>query len=871
MYRHTILSFCALLFSAIAIGQDQPPSWQHVGWGGGGYFWSCAFHPTNENIIYMGGDVLGMYKTEDKGKNWRITNKGIVNYGVYSLATAVNEPDTIYIMTEDGICRSTDAGETWVFLASSAKGKSNLIPKRHGSVRGIAVDPTDAKIVYAGNRHGRVCKSTDAGATWANIDYLPPQEAKVIAHTGKGSLVLDFAAKAPSWQSRGRTGLILKGKDLSGFNKLTAHFYLPKGAAAVDGQLVVQSGDKWLWQESAWIVGKSEAWTAIEFDLTKLKQADDGKAIYCVFRSKEKPYVGPIYVDAVTLHPAAPDGKQEVLGDWDKKGDTQGWQGSGKDMPLVKGIAQSAVHGQNNTKGVIASIIINPKNHKQVYVCHDRLGVFVSNDAGTNWQQIYDKGTSNVAVMDETVYAACGRGRVVKSTDAGKTWAPAVNGMDEKYDAIEILINPKSADTIYCIGRTGWNGTFYRSEDGAKTWAAVSKLTSDFQGNPTLPNEPLRMSSLTNIALNPQNPDELFVAANWRNLFSSDGGKTWEERSKGADITCATDIRFFDGKTYVTAMDEGLFVSEDNGANWKQLAPLRYMPQVSGHMWRTAVTQVGDSVRILATSSPWNIKDTDCPNRIIRSEDGGKTFAISKEGLPNYLPRPNTMWGRGYPRALAVDPGNPSVVYLGIDGDPKPDKNDGGGLYKSTDGGKSWAKLLGQPASRRMFYGLAVDPTDSNRIFFGTCGDNGGVHRSTDGGKTWEHVFKSEGWVFNLSVSSKGIIYAAGKNLWKSEDHGATWKPASKFGPEATILGRKLRYTIVGMTIDPENDDRMWISRVNWANTAAGAIMRTDDGGKTWTDITGDIPCKRPLIVRYNSRTKELWAAGPGIYRIKQP
>ena len=76
------------------------------------------------------------------------------------------------------------------------------------------------------------------------------------------------------------------------------------------------------------------------------------------------------------------------------------------------------------------------------------------------------------------------------------------------------------------------------------------------------------------------------------------------------------------------------------------------------------------------------------------------------------------MWGQGYARALAADPQNEAVLYLGIDGDPDPASgSQGGGIFKSIDGGRHWQQLAQQPASRRMLYGLAVDPTDSKRLF----------------------------------------------------------------------------------------------------------------------------------------------------------
>ena len=70
--------------------------------------------------------------------------------------------------------------------------------------------------------------------------------------------------------------------------------------------------------------------------------------------------------------------------------------------------------------------------------------------------------------------------------------------------------------------------------------------------------------------MNPNNPNELYISGNWRCAWSGDAGKSWEERDRGADISCVYDLRFLDGKTYVTAMDEGTLASDDNGKSWRR-------------------------------------------------------------------------------------------------------------------------------------------------------------------------------------------------------------------------------------------------------------------------------------------------------------
>ena len=303
-------------------------------------------------------------------------------------------------------------------------------------------------------------------------------------------------------------------------------------------------------------------------------------------------------------------------------------------------------------------------------------------------------------------------------------------------------------------------------------------------------------------------------------------------------------------------MDEGTLMSEDDGAVWHQLWPVRHTPGLSGHDWRVCIDEINGSTRILSTATPWY----KVPTCVIRSEDGGATFQPVTTGLPGYTIRPNTMWGQGHPRALAVDPKNPQNIYLGIDGDAADGKS-GGGLFKSQDGGMTWTQLAKQPASRRMFYGLVVDPTDSSCLFWGACGANGGVHRSLDGGMSWEHVFKGDNFIWNLHAAADGTLYCGGHQLWRSSDHGRTWTQLTQFSEKRSI---------VGIETHPGDPKTMWVSAVSWGNVPDGAIFKTTDGGATWQDITDGIPYVKPLVLRFNPATSELWAGGVGLYKIKQ-
>lgn len=164
-------------------------------------------------------------------------------------------------------------------------------------------------------------------------------------------------------------------------------------------------------------------------------------------------------------------------------------------------------------------------------------------------------------------------------------------------------------------------------------------------------------------------------------------------------------------------------------------------------------------------------------------------------------------------------------------------------------------------AIRRMFYGLVVDPTESRRLFGGACGTGGGVHRSEDGGASWKPVFTGESFIWNLHATADGTIYCSGEQLWRSTDHGMTWTQITHFPKKRSI---------VGIEVHPRDPKTMWVSAVTWKTVPDGGIYKTSDGSTAWQNITGNIPYVKPLVLRFNPDTAELWAGGVGLYKAKQ-
>jgi photosystem II stability/assembly factor-like uncharacterized protein len=842
------------------------PTWEWAGWGGGGFYYSAVFHPAKDGVIYMGGDVCGVYKTEDHGLNWTLINDGLADYGVFSLAVDRTAPETVYAATAGGLCKSTDGGAHWQLLPNTEKKGLRITGEKGKSIRCIAVDPADGKTVYAASPSGKVYKSIDGGESWKvsyekTSEQEPPETLRV--QFGKandayfGGIWLPFAFPEGA-AAADCTGF---GFTFKGDGTVPQDCFMQ--LKSKDGAAYKSKNLRELFKQTTWgevVLGAKDF--TLDPDFAKKNpekaQAYTGTPDWSAINRMDLCCVGPLMKDApvgkFTRFYFTVKGQPQVVKAFS----------TSKSVPSYGNIRIGALQGNP-----VYSVTVAQKDPSLVLAATDDSGLLLSRDAGATWQELplpQKASCAAIAPSDPSViYATFFKEGLRKSTDKGKTWQDLSQGFPKNATLHEVTVSPANPNDVYVIGADGWNGRFFASNDGGKTWAAIDKVTADLAANPTLPKDSTGvngtgLSTPKNIAVNPLNPKELFIAANWRPCHSADGGKTWTERVRGADISCVYDVRFHKGRTYASAMDEGVLVSPDNGTSWTPLWPLKYDPELGGHYWRLVISDEKGVDRIVSTCSPW---DSSKPNRVVVSDDGGQSFTRTGDGLPTTNPHANTMWGTGYARAMAADPKDPKILYLGIDGDPSSDCKTGGGVFKSTDGGTTWTQLAAQPGGRRMFFGLAVDPNESKRLYWGCCGSGGGLWRSEDSGVSWQHVFKNDQWVFNVHVAADGTVYCPGKNLWRSTDHGATWKQITKYPYNSERL-------IVAVETDPANSKRLWFATTTWDGSSNGAVYETADGATTWQEITANLPYRKPLVLRYNPDTQELWSAGVCLFKCRR-
>lgn len=431
----------------------------------------------------------------------------------------------------------------------------------------------------------------------------------------------------------------------------------------------------------------------------------------------------------------------------------------------------------------------------------------------------YDVEVSSL--RSNTIYLGAGD-KIYISTNSGASWTNAVPKPNFQIKRLAIAEDINST-FIYITFEQGWKGGVMYSENSGATWSELnSNSSADLISNPTEVWNP-DMGRTNSIRVNPYNHSVLF-RTDWYGVWRSDNrGKTWEEKIVGTPNTVGTDIIFNpSGILFVSAMDDGLLRSEDAGKTYRAVFPSKqYSDDINGHVWRVIALS---EQKIIATSTPWAVSI----NQVIISTDGGNNFERISLGI---RPKQNTIWSEGYARGLARDPKDKNRIYLGIDGD------DGGGLFISNNGGRSWAASPGQPASKRIYSGLVVDPKDSNVIYWAATGDNGGIYVSNDKGLTWRKSFDRSTWVFDLHAASDGTIYAGaanfGPSVYVSRNKGVSWEKIMQLNS----LG-----AAKGLMTSPIDSKIVVVSTVSWDFGSPQRILLSRDAGVTWKDITSDLP-----------------------------
>lgn len=571
---------------------------------------------------------------------------------------------------------------TFSLPASAGVGVWTPLGPDGGSVYSLAVDPADPEIVYAGTALG-LFKTTDGGQAWSLI-RSERGGASVFALVGD-TLYVHFLS----------TGL-LQSND--GGLTWTAASNLPRGVFALAADPRAPN--------RLWAAGRT------------VHLSDDGGATW---QSRSKPRgIGkrPQALTALAVDPAGPWIYVTLVNGFFRSADLgKTWQ-RGEGISGRRRVGQLAVDAANPSvlyaatdtevfrsldrgahwqrigaatlKGSIQDVL---GVGDRVYVAVFGAGIFYSSDQGATWTRGAQSPADpeGLAAGPGVVYAATHAigepGGPYRSLDRGVTWERASAGI-LSVSVLAVAVDPSDQDVLYA--GTDLSGLL-RSADRGATWEAVDL---GIEGGKAL--------GIPQVLVEPAQPSTVYATSTEIRFFrSGNGGETWQRLQPPRGLySIALDLR---QPGALWGVGGGLFHSDDRGEHWTQVK----VPGQAGLALFEVQVDPRDPRIVYVAGYHWS----DLRLRLLRSADAGQSWQRRDAGIGG-----NQILG------LALDPAAPATLYAGTDT----------ALFRSTDAGKTWARL---PGIGEQVDEVVAAPTTPTAIYAAVSGS--GVLRSIDGGQSW--------------------------------------------------------------------------------------------------------------------------------------
>ena len=398
--------------------------------------------------------------------------------------------------------------------------------------------------------------------------------------------------------------------------------------------------------------------------------------------------------------------------------------------------------------GSVRALAVAPDDPSTMFVGTSDGQLYRSRDAGATWSRTIPGFDRPGMVIDNLVIDPASprsmyigvwavesdrKGGVFKSVDGGDTWRELPEMHDHSIRALELA--PGESNVIVAGALDG----VFRSEDAGRNWKRIS------------PEGHAEIRNIESIAIDPRD-SEVIYAGTWHLPWkTSDGGETWSSIKQGiiddSDMFSIAIIQSKPDEIFASACS-GIYQTRDAGANWKKVQGIPFTSRrtrmILPHPTRPEVVFAGTTQglwRTMDDGKTWQLMTTkslvindidiapDQPDRVFLGTDN--YGVLVSENLGASFLESNAGFIHRHVLTLLPDQDQEGRVYATMYGDSL-----AGGIFISTDGGRSWRQSIKGLGGRDVF-ALYQDPDSPSTIFAGT---SYGVYRSRDRGETWGFV-----------------------------------------------------------------------------------------------------------------------------------